>query len=242
MTDRASLKPSDAFLIASEEQGIAFDEGDLERLGRYLALLAEANQAFNLTAITDPPEMWMRHIFDSLTLMAALADLSEGTTVVDVGSGGGAPGLPLAIMMPKLRFSLVESTRKKAAFLADAAKKLSCENVDVVSERAEILGEFRSGHRETYDVAIARAVGRIAVVAELTIPLVKEGGLVLLIKGQKADEELEEARRALDVLHAECAGIVETPTGRIVVLEKVARTPRLYPRRPGEPKRAPLGC
>lgn len=242
MTDASAFQPGAEFLSACKREGIVFDEGDIERLGRYLALLAEANRAFNLTAITDPEQMWMRHIFDSLTLMAALADLPEGAGVVDVGSGGGAPGLPLAIVMPHLRFTLVESTGKKAEFLREAAAVLGCGNVAVEAIRAESLGEARSDRRETFDVALARAVGRVNVVAELTAPLVRPGGMVLLIKGRRAEEELEEGAAALGKLCLEVAGIIETPTGRIVALEKVGRTPRMYPRRPGEPKRAPLGA
>lgn len=248
------LPPAPGFADQAAALGIEFEAGDLERLGLYLALLLETNKQFNLTAITDPAEAWTRHILDSLTLIPLLAEAPEGGTVIDVGSGGGLPGLPLAITMPHLRFTLLEATGKKVAFLRDAAAALGLANVEVVQGRAEELGQDRGrrveaagrterehSRRESYDVAVARAVGPMAVIAELTVPLVKVGGQVLLIKGQRAEEELAEAKQALYLLHAHHAGTVDTPTGRVVVLEKARPTPRAYPRKSGEPKRAPLG-
>lgn len=231
-----------SFLEMAEGLGVAFDEGDLERFGRYLALLYEANERFNLTAVRDYEEAWTRHVGDSLTLLPMLSGLEDGAEVVDVGSGGGAPGLVLAIALPGLRFTLVEATGKKARFLGECAAALGLTNVRVIAERAEVIGQDHRGHRGRYDAATARAVGPLAVVAELVIPLLKVGGVALLIKGQRAEDELREAGRALEILRAECASVEPTPTGRIVCLEKVAPTPRDYPRRSGEPKRAPLGA
>jgi 16S rRNA (guanine527-N7)-methyltransferase len=235
------LQPTEEFTSACTAQGIEFEPGDVERLGAYLSLLLETNKSFNLTAVTDPAHAWMRHIFDSLTLLAILAELPEGgdgSPVIDVGSGGGLPGLPLAICLPRIKFTLLEATGKKADFLKRAAAELSLANVTVVAERAEHAGQ--GSLRESFDVAVARAVGPLSVIAELTVPLVKIGGQVLLIKGQKAPEELAEAKKALHMLHVVHAGTVETPTGRIVVLDKPRKTPAAYPRRDGEPKRDPL--
>jgi 16S rRNA (guanine527-N7)-methyltransferase len=174
--------------------------------------------------------------------------------VIDVGSGGGLPGIPLAITRPDLTYTLLESTGKKADFLREAVKALGLGNVSVLAERAEVAaqdrgtrvsvggGSHREGaHRESYDLVIARAVGRLAMLAELTVPFAKVGGRVALVKGQQAEEELTEAAEALHLLKALHAGTLETPTGRIVVLNKGAATPRIYPRADGEPKRAPLG-
>jgi len=241
--DVTALEPTQEFLATASEAGVVFDDGDLERLGHYLALLRAGNELANMTAITEPAEMWMKHIFDALTLLPLLGELPEGALVADVGSGAGLPGVPLAICTPHLRFVLIESTGKKAAFIRHAAEQLGLSNVSVLCERAEVLGQDWSqgrGHRERYDAVLARAVGRLAVVAELTVPLAKVGGLVLLTKGQRADEELAEAAGALQALQASHADTVATPTGRIVVIEKLGRTPKAYPRRPGEPARAPL--
>jgi 16S rRNA (guanine527-N7)-methyltransferase len=246
------LPPPAGFLQAAAELGVEFEPGDLERLGRFLALLLVVNARFNLTAVTDPDEMWTRHVLDSLTLLGPLAELadtaSEGDSVadkprlrvIDVGSGGGLPGIVLAIVLPDVQFTLLESTGKKAEFLRHAAASLGLGNVGVLSERAEKVGQSPH-HREKYDAAVARAVGPMAVIAELTVPLVRIGGQVLLIKGARADEELAEARQALYLLHTHHAGTLQMPTNRLVVLEKARKTPRLYPRREGEPKRAPLG-
>lgn len=232
--------PPPGFLGACADMGIEFEPGEVEKLGRYLGLMLEVNKTTNLTAIADPAEAWVKHIQDSLTLIALLADLPDGSGVVDVGSGGGCPGIPLAVCMPHLRFALLEATGKKAAFLESVVEQLELKNVTVLNGRAETFAAFKSPHREAYDAAVARAVGPLSVVAELTVPFVKVGGQALLIKGQKAEAELEAGMGALHTLKVVHAGTVETSTGRIVVLEKRVATPRVYPRRDGEPKRVPL--
>ncbi len=235
------LPPTPEFLAAAAELGIDFDPGDVERLGRFLAILLDANSRFNLTAITDPAEAWRRHILDALTLVPLLADLPENARVIDVGTGGGVPGLPLAIVMPALRFTLLEATGKKCVYLRQAAEALELKNVEVVNDRAERAGQDAKNHRERYDAAVIRAVGAMAIIAEYALPLVRKGGLVLAVKGAKADEEVEAARLAIGLLGGRVADIQTTPTGRIVVLEKASLTPRDYPRRDGEPAREPLG-
>lgn len=221
---------------------MSFDDGDLERLGRFLALLLTANERCNLTAITEPAQAWIKHIFDALTLIPLLSEIEEGGCVADVGSGGGVPAIPLAICLPGLRFTLFEATAKKARFLESAIAALALGNAAVENLRAEDAGQDHKRHRERYDAVTARALGRIAVSAELTVPLAKVGsGRVLLVKGERAEEELAEAKQALHLLHAAHAGTVETPTGRIVVLTHARKAPRDYPRRTGEPKRRPLG-
>jgi len=233
------MTPPGSFLEKAEELGITFDEGDLERFGRYLSLLEEGNRRFNLTRITEPEAMWERHILDSLTLLPMLGELDAGERVADVGSGGGAPGLPLAIALPGLRFTLVESVGKKAGFLKETAAALGLSNVTVETRRVEDVGRDPA-HRERYAAATARALGALRVAAEWVTPLVRVGGVALFIKGAKAGEEIEEARAALHRLHTPVAGVVETPTGKIVVLDKPRKTPGAYPRRAGDAKREPL--
>lgn len=246
-----ALTPPPDFLTDCEANGIAFDDGDLDKLGRYLAMLLAANDLLNLTAITDPNQAWRRHIFDSLTLLQLLAELPDGSKILDVGSGGGLPGIPLAICAPLHPFTLLEATGKKVLFLRAVASTLNLTNVTVHEARAESAGHDRGvrigsapragGHREQYDLVLARAVGRLATLAELTIPFVKTGARAALIKGQQAPEELTEAAKALHLLKAVHEGTIDTPTGKIVVLTKQSATPKDYPRRDGEPKRVPLG-
>lgn len=248
------VAPTQDFLDLAGSFGIEFEPRDLEQLGLYLAMLMRANESFNLTAIKDPAEAWKRHLFDSLTLLPVLAELPDAARIIDVGSGGGLPGIPLAIASPLVHFTLLEATGKKAEFLRRAVEKLAIANTRVVQERAERAGHDRgekvsiagettrqNALRETFDLAIARAVGPLATLAELTLPFVKVGGRAALIKGQKADEELEQAKPALHLLKAVHAATIDTPTGRIVVLEKSSATPKSYPRADGEPKRKPLG-
>lgn len=233
------VTPTDEFLGAARDLDIEFEAGEVEQLGRYLALLLDANARMNLTRITEPGEMWMRHALDSLTLFPFLVQ-AKAERVIDVGSGGGTPGIPLAIARPEIRFVLLEATGKKAAFLDDAVTALELANVGVLNERAEDAARKVGGHREAFDVAVARALGPLPVLLELTLPFVKPRGHVLAIKGAKAEAEVRDAEHALHVLKAEVADMHETPTGRIVVVEKLAPTPGRFPRPPGEPKRNPL--
>lgn len=234
------LAPPPWLLQRCDALGIQFEGDDVSQLGTFLALLLEANRIMNLTTVTQPDAAWEKHIFDSLTLLPVLASV-EARRVVDVGSGGGVPGLPLAIVMPEVSFTLVEATGKKARFLELAVQRLGLHNVTVTSERAEIIGRDRERHREQYDTAIVRAVGHLAIVLELCAPLVRVGGYVMAVKGEKAKQEIDESRDALRMLHADVTQTIDTPTGCIVIAQKLQSTPRLYPRRPGEPKRMPLG-
>lgn len=241
LKDIGPLQAPDSFLQSALALGVEFEPDDLHRLGRFLAMLLETNKRFNLTAIRSPEEAWERHVLDALTLMQFLAELPSDSRVADVGSGGGVPGMPLAIALPDVRFTLIEATGKKARFLEAAGDALGLQNLRVIQDRAEVLGQDREQHRALYDAVLARAVGHLAVVAELCAPLAKVGSMLFLTKGQRAEEELLGAKQALHALHLSVAGVHETPTGKIVVLEKRRETPRTYPRRPGEPARAPIG-
>jgi 16S rRNA (guanine527-N7)-methyltransferase len=198
--------------------GAPLDESALARLGDYLARLLAANALMNLTAIAEPAAAWERHAADALSLVPLLAELPAGARVADVGSGGGLPGFPLAIARPDLHFVLIESTQKKARFLSDVAAALGFANVEVSAERAEVLAKGPLGG--SFDVVTARAVARLSALLPLTAPLAKEGGTLLLVKGQRAEEELAEAARLLGKLGVTHERTVATPTGRIVVLRK----------------------
>lgn len=218
------------------------DDARQEKLSAYLDLLLAANQRMNLTRITDRPAAELGHIADSLTVLPFLP--AGPHRLADVGAGGGVPGIPLAIVRPDASVVLIEATRKKAAFLAEAAEKLNLSNVQVIDRRAE---EAASGPmRESFDVAIARAVGELVWLAEWCLPLVKIGGRVLAMKGARAAEELTVAARAVRLLGGGTPAThpVDLP-GRehhvIVQIPKIAPTDRRYPRHPTAAGGKPLG-
>lgn len=244
--ENASCTPPSDFIAAAGTLGIEFDAGDLERLTGFIDRLYEANRTMNLTAIRTPSDAWRRHVLDSLTLVPWLAAATEMAiaddrepSLIDVGSGGGLPGLVLACIHPEMAITLVEATGKKAAFLEETAAALELVNVHVLNDRVERVGRDPD-HRESYDVVTSRAVGPLPILAEYLVPLARVDGTILATKGERAEAELAEAKQALYLLHAECREIVPTETGRIVVLGKRRAVPRAYPREVGEPKRKPL--
>lgn len=232
------MPPPERFVRISEEYGLAFEPGEVERYGRYLTLLLDANERMNLTTVTDPEWVWVRHIFDSLTLVP-FVHAANAQRAVDVGTGGGLPGVPLAIAMPEIQITLIDATGKKVTFLREVCEDLGLRNVMLVNARAETAAH-EPAHRERYDVAVSRAVGKLQVLLEYTAPFVKVGGHIIAIKGEKAPQEIADAKRALHHLHCQHTGTRITPTGSVVVIEKQRSTPKKYPRRPGEPKRNPL--
>lgn len=245
--------PGNDFNEALAAIGVELEPMDRERLARYLELLYDANEKMNLTGV--PAEAaWTRHIFDSLTLVPWLASLAQESRaadpaspplrVLDVGSGGGLPGVALAIVMPSLapgcEVTLLEATGKKARFLETLVKPIDLDNVRVFNDRAETAAHDRRRHREFYDAVVSRAVGALPVLVELTLPFVRPGGFAMYIKGERAIDEIEQARHAIGLLGGAFVETQTTPTGTLVRLEKCSRTPRTYPRTPGEPARCPL--
>lgn len=218
------LTPPEGFAARLQAIGVSLDEKVIAAIGDYLARLLAMNEHMNLTAIKDPVEVWERHALDALTLLPLLAELGAGARLVDVGSGGGLPGIPLAIARPDLKVTLVEATQKKAAFLAGVAAALGLGNVTVRAERAEQLGA--GDLHGAFEVVTARAVGRLAMLVPLTAPFARPGGMILLVKGQRADEELAEAARVLGKLRITHSKTVATPTGKIVVLRRGGDLPK----------------
>ncbi len=224
--------------------GIELAHETLERLDAYLDLLLEANQRTNLTAIRERDAAWRRLLIDSLTPLPGL-QTHPPAKAVDIGTGAGLPGIPLAIALPQTRFSLIDSTGKKIAFLRSVVESLSLPNVDLHPERVETLGQ-ESVHREQYDLAISRAVGPMNVILEYSLPLLRVGGLMVAMKGPKVTSELEVASDALLKLGGELETIdsaYPAAAGNDLVLVSITKaqpTPRSYPRLPGTPKREPL--
>ena len=233
---------------AAEGLGLPLNAQQLQQFEEYYHELIAANRHVNLTSITDYQEVQRRHFGESLAVGAALyraGVLKPGETarVLDLGAGAGFPGLPMRIAHPALRFTILEATRKKTAFLERLVTRLSLEGVTVITGRAETVAH-EPAHREGYDLALARAVAPLAVLVELALPFLKVGGCLATPKGSRASQEMAEADRAL----ALCGGRIvsaeplpsPTPTLTLVLVEKLAPTPAAYPRRPGAPTKRPL--
>ena len=227
--------------------GIQLETSQLQAFQRYYEELRAWNRRVNLTTVTGYEAVQVRHFADSLAVLLAVRDLRTAEPrLVDVGSGAGFPGLPLKIVNPTWQVTLVEATRKKTAFLQHLVEVLGLEGVEVVWARAEEVGRAPR-YREQFDLATARAVAELAVLAEYALPLVRIGGRFVAQKGTEPEAELEAACRALELLGGEHVGTLpyELPgvAGplHLVVVRKVAPTPAKYPRRPGMPEKRPLG-
>jgi 16S rRNA (guanine527-N7)-methyltransferase len=220
----------------------------LARLDQLGAALREGNRRVNLTRIIDPTEIETRHFLDSLSAAVPLLDRlrqGEPLRLVDVGSGGGMPGLPLKIAFPALRVTLVESVNKKAEFLRETVAQLGLGDVQVVPQRAEIAGRDPA-YRDSYDWATARALGKLPVVIELCAPFLEAGGLLVAQRSGDLDADLSQAAPAFKALHLWSRtpiylDLPALPGHGLVVGEKYAPTPAAYPRRAGMPRKRPIG-
>jgi 16S rRNA (guanine527-N7)-methyltransferase len=211
----------------------------------------EWNQRFNLTAVTDYEQVQVRHFADSLTCLLgspailAAARARSPWSLVDVGAGAGFPGLPIKIVWPEAKLTLIESIGKKCSFLEHIVGELGLTGVTVLNARAEEAGQDQA-HRERYDLVLARAVADMPVLAEYCLPLARRGGLVVAQKGDDVEAEVVRAERAIMLLGGTLEKVkrVEVPgtalPRSLVVLRKVALTPPKYPRRPGQPAQHPL--
>ena len=224
----------------------ALPAGFTEAARCFVALLLAANRQLNLTRVTEPGEVARLHLLDSLVALPII-DAVGPAAVVDIGSGGGLPAIPLAIARPEVSWTLVDSVGRKAAALRGFAEALALPNVSVRADRAEGLGHDAS-HRERYGMATARACAPLPVLVELVVPLLLPGGTLLAWKGPltSADEELRRGRAAAGQVGGGTPRIVATGVEALgghcfVTVRKESATPERFPRRPGEPARRPLG-
>jgi 16S rRNA (guanine527-N7)-methyltransferase len=242
MTD--NIIPQDLLVSGAEDLGIVLSEQQVGQLSAYVALLLEWNTRFNLTRITDPTDIVTKHLLDSLMCLAAV-DLPEGASVIDVGTGGGLPGIPVKIARPDIKLTLLDSTRKKLAFLEEVVAQLDLNDVRIVHGRAEETAHS-TGMREKFDVVIARAVSETRILAEYTIPYLRVGGVLVALKSKDIDEELSAAKKSISSLggHIKAVKKLQLPhtdiQRSIVIVEKKSPTNRRYPRRHSEIIQKPL--
>ncbi len=223
---------------------------------RLYDLILEANQQFNLTRITEPADFWEKHLWDSLQGVARwldpsaldqpeATDLPQISRVIDIGTGGGFPGIPVAIARPDWQVTLLDSTRKKVNFLKALCQTMGLKQMKTICDRAEQVGQMAQ-QRETYDLALIRAVGSASACAEYALPLLKIGGAAVLYRGQWSTEETEALQPVVQQLGGQIQAVEQSQTPitqsirHCIYLEKVATTPADFPRAVGIPTKAPL--
>jgi 16S rRNA (guanine527-N7)-methyltransferase len=226
------------------EEEYELTQGQLDQFAVYYRLLVEKNRVMNLTAITQEQEVYIKHFYDSLTITRAI-DVGEITTLLDVGTGAGFPGIPLKIVFPHLKLTLLDSLQKRVHFLQEVGEALGWNDVTYVHGRAEDIAQL-SDYREQYDLVASRAVAKINVLAEYCLPFVRVGGMFIAMKGSNVTEELSLAKQALFILgkstHQVNSLVLPEQMGErnLIVIEKKESTPNKYPRKSGTIKKSPL--
>lgn len=234
----------DQFVSELEKYHIHLTEKQLKQFNRYFELLVEWNEKMNLTAITEKEEVYLKHFFDSVTA-GFYYDFNRPISVCDVGAGAGFPSIPLKIIFPQIKVTIVDSLNKRITFLNELAKELGLEETYFYHDRAETFGQ-NPAFREQFDVVTARAVARLSVLSELCLPLVKEGGQFVALKAANADEEVKVAKRGVKLLGGEIEKVhaftlpLEESERNVIIINKVKKTPKKYPRKPGTPNKSPL--
>jgi 16S rRNA (guanine527-N7)-methyltransferase len=231
-------------LAAQAMLGLHLTSRQIAALQKYEQELLDWNARFNLTAIRDSEAIRVKHFLDSMTCLLAMRE-SAPNRLIDIGTGAGFPGIPLKIIYPNMRLTLVESVGKKADFCEHIIKLLCLDGVEVLTSRAEEVGQAPA-HRQQYDWAVARAVATLPVLVEYLLPLVKVGGHALAQKGESAHAETQAAEHAMQLLGGRLRQILPVTLPGVaderylVVIDKIAGTPPVYPRRIGVPAKSPI--
>ena len=229
-------------IINVDKLGINLSEIQLKQFYNYMNLLIEWNKKVNLTAITEPDEIILKHFVDSLTISKYISD---GTKVVDVGTGAGFPGIPLKIVRQDVDITLLDSLQKRINFLDEVINELNLEKITTIHSRVEDFGKNKK-YREEFDIATSRAVANLSTLSEYLLPLVKVGGKVISMKGSLIQEELENSKNAIKILGGKIEKVDEFDlpnsdiSRNIVLIDKIKTTPNRYPRKAGEPSKKPL--
>jgi 16S rRNA (guanine527-N7)-methyltransferase len=233
------------FKLALQSKGIDVNEKQMKQFDDYLILLQEWNEKINLTAITEREEVYLKHFYDSITA-GLYVDFNKGVqSLCDVGAGAGFPSIPLKIIFPKLKVTIVDSLNKRIQFLTILAETLQLEDVYFYHDRAEDFGQKKQ-FRESFDFVTARAVARMSVLAELCLPLVKKDGLFIALKASSSNDEMKDSKKAIATLGGKFQKefIFDLPKEagerHILLIDKKKETPKRYPRKPGTPNRSPL--
>lgn len=226
------------FIQAVSELGIQLTEPQLEQFEQYMHMLQEWNEKMNLTAITEDEEVWEKHFYDSILPFASL----DPSSMCDVGSGAGFPGIPVKIAFPKCRMTLIEPLHKRCRFLSAVVEELGLDHVEIINERAE---DYAKDHRERFQIVSARAVAKLSILLELCVPLLKVNGIMVALKGKNGNEELQQAKKAISelgiqLIKEEKTTIEDGSTRINLYFEKMRPTPKKYPRAYGQIKKKPL--
>ena len=234
------------FVQELSKRNFKLNENQINQFNQYFTSLIETNKKVNLTRITEKDEVYLKHFWDSITPLFTFGSvLKAADTLCDVGAGAGFPSIPLKIMLPELKVTIVDSLGKRLNFLQGLITQLNLENVTLVHGRAEDVGQNKQ-YREQFDVVTARAVANMAVLSEYCLPLIKENGNFIALKGPKAEDELKSAQKALKVLGGKVIAVKELKLPRsteertLILIEKVQATPKKYPRQAGTPHRKPI--
>lgn len=224
--------------------GVDSSDEKLRQLSGYMEGILEFNESINLTAITDRKEFIAKHYIDSL-MCAAMDEINDADTVIDVGTGGGFPGVPLAIAFPEKKFTLIDSLNKRIKIVNQLCDELEIKNVRAIHGRAEELAR-KKDMREQFDICVSRAVANMATLSEYCLPFVKVGGSFIAYKGPDCESEVKEASNAIEKLGG-CLLRIERPEAdgvafdhRLIVVKKIAATAAKFPRKPGTPSKEPM--
>ncbi len=232
----------DQFKKGLSDLNIDLTEKQIEQFLKYYEILVETNKVMNLTAITEFDEVIEKHFLDSLSLVRVF-DLNRNVKILDLGTGAGFPGIPLKITFPEIDIVLADSLNKRVKFLNEVVETLQLKQVETVHGRAEELAKNKK-YREQFDLCTSRAVANLSSLSEYCIPFVKEGGRFISYKSGEIEEEVDQAKRAIHVLGGKLDQVykfdLHEQKRSFVIIEKVKKTPAVYPRKAGTPTKEPL--
>ncbi|MBS7576194.1 MULTISPECIES: 16S rRNA (guanine(527)-N(7))-methyltransferase RsmG [unclassified Enterococcus] len=237
------MKPEE-FIEQLKKDGFALSQQQLQQFNDYFHLLVEWNQKINLTAIVERNEVYLKHFYDSIAPVSHQLIYNQPLRLLDVGAGAGFPSIPIKIIFPEMEIHILDSLNKRLTFLTNLIEKLNLKKVYLHHGRAEDLGQDMS-YRGSFDIVTARAVARLNVLVELTLPFLKKNGQLIALKAAQSPEELTEARQAIALLGGKLSKAIDyqLPNGDarfMLVIDKKKETPKKYPRRAGVPNKKPL--